>query len=853
MPDFLTSAFCDGRRPRRHLSRLHRSRPTLTARLLRERHVPRFVIAPDGYGKTGVALDYAEVVFELDPVFWIDGASPCFLRDLDAGIIASGLMERASAPFLAVIDDVPPLDPDRVEALSHVMNELIAYGHEVLITCTPSCDAFESQRDRIVLTATDLLLSEEEAALGRSSAQREAGPGHCPPECERIAALCWGDPEERRRFLRTVAQEELPSDLLLVSFAMLCLGEGSLRDIAAFGDRLDEAVALLAPSHLHLGIDLPQGRFATAAFGVDAIADAFAGHLGSLAARSSARDGDALVALVSDELIARGLCERACEVARALMSRGHRAAWLAEHGGALEDAGFVEPACAVYRTLVRGDAPTLGALSVDEARRQLLLGDPPAACAAARRVLGDPETGHALRAEAMLVLALHGTARERATGFASAQAHARAACRERSGDGQAIGIAATIAVREALTASPGEAVRTWLAARTQGIVGTPFFYAAAAVIATCVDDPTGELSAADEFGVLVAAVRESAREADEQGRLALAHAVAIGAIGSLGDREQGAAAGLPTATRQAIHVLLRTLTAQRSLHKHEARARFDEQRARPHRSVVLPAERVSAPEASEPLLTVNLFGGLDVRIGETRVDPARFSRKKVRTLLALLVLNRGREAPRERLAAQLWPNSDPDLARKNFYGVWSILRRALTTPSGTCPYLIVQQNGLRLDATLLRSDVLQLDDLCRSLLFEHAGYDGWGALYAQVNGRFADDLLPSERECPDIDSLRSDCRGRLVDALIAAGERLVRAGNVREGLWFARAALARDRTREDAYTALMRAQIASGQRTAALETYFSCRKFLADELGIDPSPETMRLYRSVIESEEELR
>ena len=84
----------------------------------------------------------------------------------------------------------------------------------------------------------------------------------------------------------------------------------------------------------------------------------------------------------------------------------------------------------------------------------------------------------------------------------------------------------------------------------------------------------------------------------------------------------------------------------------------------------------------------------------------------------------------------------------------------------------------------------------------------------------------------------------------AAADRLVAADDAQEGLWFARAALRRDRTREDAYTALMRAQIAAGQRTAALETYFECRRFLTTELGIDPSLATMELYRSIIETEE---
>ena len=89
-----------------------------------------------------------------------------------------------------------------------------------------------------------------------------------------------------------------------------------------------------------------------------------------------------------------------------------------------------------------------------------------------------------------------------------------------------------------------------------------------------------------------------------------------------------------------------------------------------------------------------------------------------------------------------------------------------------------------------------------------------------------------------------------MDALVSASAQLVGAGEVRGGLWFAREALKHDKSREDAYTTLMEAQIAAGQRTAALDTYFACRRYLADELGIDPSAHTVRLYRDIIEAEE---
>ncbi len=49
---------------------------------------------------------------------------------------------------------------------------------------------------------------------------------------------------------------------------------------------------------------------------------------------------------------------------------------------------------------------------------------------------------------------------------------------------------------------------------------------------------------------------------------------------------------------------------------------------------------------------------------------------------------------------------------------------------------------------------------------------------------------------------------------------------------------------------MMEAQIASSQRGAAIDTYFECRRFLGEHLGIDPSRRVVELYRSVIETEE---
>ena len=95
--------------------------------------------------------------------------------------------------------------------------------------------------------------------------------------------------------------------------------------------------------------------------------------------------------------------------------------------------------------------------------------------------------------------------------------------------------------------------------------------------------------------------------------------------------------------------------------------------------------------------------------------------------------------------------------------------------------------------------------------------------------------------------MRKNCCSRLVDALVSATQNVVEAGNPQVAIWFARLALSHDDTREDAYVALMRAQIANGQTTAAIMSYHTCRRVLSEKLGIDPSPETVALYESLLD------
>ncbi len=885
MLTYFANAACNGKRPS-HLSTLRNyPRTTLVTKLMAERDVARFIIAPAGYGKTSVALEYAETVFGFHHVFWLSGKSPCFIRDLDRGLLFGELSRLDRETFLVVFEDVPLLDAARAEKLAEQIDELLAAGNEVIVTCEPTYDAFSQMTDRVLLTARDLLVRDEELAeAGCTSASVAQASGSFARQ-DRVAALVWGGEGAQARFLRAAVDEELPSDMVLSMFVLLALSSGSIDDAARYAAIDSELLGLLDRSYPHLGIDMLEGTFRTASFGVEAIAGAFLERLPVLAERSPADGADALVCALADDLMGRGACARACELMCELASRPRRAIWLDWHADALVDACFLVEASSVYRNLA--GARLAGAQHAVEALRAALLQSDVEACVAARRCADDARIEVRLAASLVLFACSHGPAAAAAraqvemladaarvlTGAVASDSEIDSLAGEAlDADGETRARSAYLRLADLIAAagvmlaqgeSPSRGAQEWLKGFQcrDGRLSPVAFLCAAWLVrawsagvgrdasegrksstgASCATGKQGGYpAAAKKLAARIAAA--AAAHLDATGKIGLPAALAIAALDDAWQRGGGLPALDEALVREAAFVSGR-LAKQRLSRAGERSAALEAR---------LGASGARAVSRRPPILTVNLFGGMDVSVGETKVSPDAFKRQKVRVLLALLVLSRGRDISRDKLMDMLYPDSEFDAARKNLDSTLSSVRKAIKLPDGSCPYLIRRHKSLSIDASLLASDALELEEVCRMLLFNQPGQGGWSQLVKRVEDVFAGDLLPGDVGDPALDGARIEMRGRLVDALVAASLSLVKSGEPQQGLWFAQAALRRDDSREDVYAALMRAQIAALQRTAALRTYFNCRKMLAEGLGIDPAREIVQLYQSIIETEEEL-
>lgn len=864
MSEYLARCALKGTRPKITSEKQFVSRPHLVAHLMRERHSLRVISAPAGFGKRSVAAEYAQTVWQCRHVFWMDATSPCFLRDLDANALAETLLRLDNEPFLLVILDVPLLDTERTQLLLGCIHTLLAQGCEVLVTCTPVHDIFDEERTRLTLEAHELLLGESEYAelINRRVTLRDPLRGDdlsnvsFAQDRHRIPYFAWGKADQRE-FLKRLFRDDMPHTYQLALFVALILRRADVSALVSCCSITPEDLGHLVQEFGLMNYCKESGGFETLIFGTQEICEAFKPKQALLSSAMRCSTYRELIARISEDMIARHEETRACELVQTALPRPDRAAWLSDQVKTLHDHVCLVPTCKLHHSLGRERANAQGRLDVAHALRLLYLGQYDAARRVVLRLARASQVQSDVRVLALVLLSQVETPHNQqkilsaAATLLSNTTVIQNALRNQ--------LAFLVCVRKELIEGSARAADLVFMYGEKGGVEQTYFTGATWVFnaLNANDDYVG----ASRLSQLVEQVcaRIEQHVTDE---LSLAQAMCINSLKVLADK---GITVMPARVEEQVEQAQRMgmdIARQRRLLNSVLAKQAEEtkvQTASP-RSSVLPTQDFvdppSAPalvrDAAYPLLTVNLLGGLEVFIGDARVAPEHFRRQKIKTLLALLVLNKGKEYARDKLVNLIWPGTSLASGRKGLYSLWSQLRVALMAPDGTCPYLIRQQQSLRLDPTLLKSDVMRMENACQSLLFEQPNYEGWPALLTQVNQEFGEDLLPSDNENLTIAAWRCDYRNNLVDALVGASRRLLDAQHPQEGLWFARAALQRDRTREDAYVALARAQLAAGQRTAALETCLMCRRYVTDELGMDASVELMRLYHSIIESEEVL-
>jgi predicted ATPase/DNA-binding SARP family transcriptional activator len=233
--------------------------------------------------------------------------------------------------------------------------------------------------------------------------------------------------------------------------------------------------------------------------------------------------------------------------------------------------------------------------------------------------------------------------------------------------------------------------------------------------------------------------------------------------------------------------------------------------------------------------------------------PVRVPELKVRALLADLLAHEGRPVPADRLADDLWGEDPPGNPTNTLQTKVSQLRRALedATPGGRA-LVTYQSPGYQLriepdavDAYRFRALVAQAaatsDPGAKADLLGEALALWRGPAFAD----FRDDGF-ARAFAARLDEERLVAYEEFAEARLALGEHSALTAELSD-------LVVRNPLRERLRAAQIRALYGAGQQGEALDSYRDLRERLADDLGIDPSPELADLHRAVLEQAPTLR
>jgi predicted ATPase/DNA-binding SARP family transcriptional activator len=222
-----------------------------------------------------------------------------------------------------------------------------------------------------------------------------------------------------------------------------------------------------------------------------------------------------------------------------------------------------------------------------------------------------------------------------------------------------------------------------------------------------------------------------------------------------------------------------------------------------------------------------------------------------RALLARLLLSANRVVSADRLADDLWSGSPPPHSMATLRVYISRLRRAL---GARADVLVTQAPGYRLNVTGDELDAVRFESLVRSAEADLAAGQAQAAA-GMLRAALGLWRGPALSDVADLAFAQADA-GRLEEARLAALESRVdadlacgwHASLVAELDGLSSAHPLRERLTGQRILALYRC----GRQAEALTAYATLRDRLAEELGIDPTPDLQRLHERILRQDPRL-
>jgi DNA-binding NarL/FixJ family response regulator len=247
---------------------------------------------------------------------------------------------------------------------------------------------------------------------------------------------------------------------------------------------------------------------------------------------------------------------------------------------------------------------------------------------------------------------------------------------------------------------------------------------------------------------------------------------------------------------------------------------------------------------------VQLCGELRLQAGSNVVEAADFPGRQGRLAFAYLATH-ARAVPRDELAEAIWTDKLPRSWEHDLAAIVSKLRAVLAT-AGLKDTLVGHSRSYQLrlpeGSVDIHEAVTKASDAEDA---QRAGDTESGLAAATRSAELARRTFMVGEDGEWIEQRRTEQTAVLVRALAVSAALLGEGGEIKTAIAHASEALALEPYAETSYVRLMRLQLAAGNRAEAVRTYERCRALLAEELGVDPSPETEAVYLEALRAKAE--
>jgi DNA-binding SARP family transcriptional activator len=251
--------------------------------------------------------------------------------------------------------------------------------------------------------------------------------------------------------------------------------------------------------------------------------------------------------------------------------------------------------------------------------------------------------------------------------------------------------------------------------------------------------------------------------------------------------------------------------------------------------------RVQAPARASHAwpwpLCVETFGRFNVKLYGKSIEFGRKTPRKTLALLKALIALGGTAVPESVLVDALWPNDEGDAAHGAYTMAVIRLRKLLGEPD------MLVQHGSKLSLDRRRSwvDAWAFTEALDHSLVSKGDASGKTFALSLYKGTF----LAEDLDAPWCAAMRERLRAKFIGLVSQLGQQLEAQQQYESAIPLYERGLDADGLVEEFHQGLMRCHARLNRRAEALAVYVRLKQLLALALGVQPSPATQELYRTL--------